>query len=169
MASTESSLKGILVEGVECSGKTTLIKGIRDTIVPWDCKYLAHQPGQQFERFMYEYMVNRNIIFNRGHFSEAVYSQLWGRATPFQPHEMQVLNDYIRRNLLVVLCDADVESLVRRYSERSHFQKAAAPELGKIRDLFGGQFQGIECIRYTSTDQQALEQALEEIKSKIGV
>lgn len=160
--------KGILIEGVECAGKTTLIKGVRDKIVPWDAKYLAHQPGQQFERFMYEYMVNRNIIFNRGHFSEAVYSRLWGRETPFQPHELQVLNDYARRNLLVVLCEADVDTLVRRYGERDHFQKAAAPELEKIKQLFEEQFEGVECIRYVSTDQQTLERALEELKGKIS-
>lgn len=163
-----TSPKGILIEGVECAGKTTLIKGIRDKIVPWDAKYLAHQPGQQFERFMYEYMVNRNIIFNRGHFSEAIYSRLWERETPFQPHELQVLNEYVRRNLLVILCDADTDTLEKRYSERNYSQKAAAPELGKIRDLFEDQFQGVECLRYTSTDQQNLEKVLEEIKAKVG-
>lgn len=165
---TPTQPKGILIEGVECSGKTTLIKGIRDKIVPWDCKFLAHQPGQQFERFMFEYLVNKNIIFNRGHFSEAIYSQLWGREAPFQAHEFQVLNDYVRRNLVLVLCDADIDTLVKRYGERGYFQKAGAPELGQIKALFEEQFEGVDCVRYTSTDQQAYDRVLEEIKGKIG-
>lgn len=163
-----TSPKGILIEGVECAGKSTLIKEIRDNVAPWDAKYLAHQPGHQFDRFMYEYMINNRIIFNRGHFSESVYSRLWDRESPFSPSEVDVLNDYTRRNLVVVLCDADVDTLVERYNQRDFHQKASAEELSRIRDLFAEEFDGIDCIHYSSTDEAALKQVSDQIKSLIN-
>ena len=57
----------VLVEGVECAGKTTLIRALRERL-DWDCKALSHRPAHQFDRFMGEYLLGRDVVFNRGHY-----------------------------------------------------------------------------------------------------
>ena len=161
---------GVIVEGVECAGKTTLIKRLRDEVVPWDCKYLGHQPGHQFERYMRDYLLGGQIIFNRAHFSEIVYSSVFGRTRPFLPHEQRVLDEYAERHFVIVLCDADPEILARRYAERSYFQVASLDKLGAIRDGFREVCGHLgRCVHYTSNTEAALEGVLFTIKASIGL
>lgn len=102
--------RNIIVEGVERAGKTTLIDEIRRKIPGWDLKYLGHKDGSQFDRYMWEYRVNRGVIFNRSHFSEVVYSKLRQRGEPFTEAEREVLDDVVARSA------CQVPILLRQYS-----------------------------------------------------
>jgi hypothetical protein len=158
--------RAILIEGVECAGKTTLIRELRDGL-PWDCKSLSHRAGHQFDRFIHEYALGVNVVFNRGHYSEIVYSRLWNRGTPFSDPEEAVLNDYVSRHILVVLCTADVATLQARYDNRYYRQRARCSDLAQICGLFDQALCAVPHLRYTSTDDVALAEIVARIRREL--
>jgi len=158
--------RAILIEGVECAGKTTLIRELRDGL-PWDCKALSHRAGHQFDRFIHEYTLGMNVVFNRGHYSEIVYSRLWNRAAPFSDAEEAVLNSYVSRHILVVLCTANVATLQARYENRNYRQHASCSELAQICDLFDQALCAVPHLRYTSTDDVALAEIVARIRRQL--
>ena len=66
----------IIVEGPDCSGKSTVVERIKNMLC-WDSKSLHHKEGNQFLRYLREYVLNENVVFDRAHFSEEAYSHLW--------------------------------------------------------------------------------------------
>lgn len=156
----------VLVEGVECAGKTTLIRALRERL-DWDCKALSHRPAHQFDRFMGEYLLGRDVVFNRGHYSELVYSRLWGREEPFSTAERAVLTDYASRHFLVVHCTADLDTLRLRYERRGYAQRARSSELARILELFEETFAAVPHLRYASNDADALAAVVERLASRL--
>ncbi|WJV54880.1 hypothetical protein PCO85_05475 [Prodigiosinella aquatilis] len=163
-----SHIKGIIIEGVECSGKTTLINEIRSNLVPFDCIMLGHQDGEQFDRYMREYMFNSGVIFNRSHYSEAVYSQLWKRPNPFTSQEKDVLDSYLSKNYITLFCTADKSILAERYLKRKFKQKADVNELDFIRTLFDNLLRSRADYIYESNGEDALHDAVEYIRSRLS-
>ncbi|MBU9834762.1 hypothetical protein J1786_08040 [Rahnella sp. L72c] len=168
LLSSNLQIKGIIIEGVECSGKTTLINEIRSNLVPFDCIMLGHQDGEQFDRYMREYMFNNGVIFNRSHYSEAVYSQLWKRPNPFTVQEKDVLDSYLSKNYITLLCTADKKILAERYLKRKFKQKADANELDLIRNLFDNSLRSKADYVYESNSEDALHEAIEYIRSRLA-
>ncbi|RJL52397.1 hypothetical protein [Pectobacterium carotovorum] len=169
VVSDNSVIKGIIIEGVECSGKTTLIQRIRSDIVSYDCIMLGHQNGPQFDRYMRDYMVNERVIFNRSHYSEVIYSRLWDRGTPFSTSEMNVLSDYIHRNFITILCTADVCSLAERYAKRQYRQKVDLNELSEVKSLFDDVLIPKADYIYSSNDVLELDKVLDYVKTRLDV
>ena len=85
-------LKRIIVEGPDCSGKSTLVDTLKNRLL-WDAKSLHHKEGNQFQRYLKEYALGEEVVFNRAHFSENVYSKLWRGGSPFLEKEKEILND----------------------------------------------------------------------------
>ncbi len=159
--------QGVIIEGVECAGKTTLIDYLRKKTLPWDVKYMAHQTENQFDRYIYEYVTARNVLLNRSHISECVYGTLWRGGVPFKEYEQQTLDNYVRRHMVLVHCDAPTELLLDRYSDRDFDQMAKAEELNAIRAGFERVLAGTDCIRYESTSQRSLENTAEAIVDRV--
>ena len=82
--------KRIIVEGPDCSGKSTVVHRIKNAL-RWDSKSLHHKGGDQFSRYLREYANNDCIVFDRSHFSEIVYSKLWRNGSPFTEIESNIL------------------------------------------------------------------------------
>ncbi|MEL7630523.1 hypothetical protein AAGW04_16200 [Pectobacterium aroidearum] len=162
-------IKGIIIEGVECSGKTTLIQRIRSDVISYDCIMLGHQSGSQFDRYMRDYMVNDRVIFNRSHYSELIYSRLWDRGVPFSTSELNVLNDYIHRNFITILCTADVCSLAERYAKRQYKQKVNLNELSEVKSLFDDVLTPKADYIYRSNDVLELDKVLDYVKTRLDV
>ncbi|WP_225087017.1 hypothetical protein [Pectobacterium colocasium] len=162
-------IKGIIIEGVECSGKTTLIQRIRSDVISYDCIMLGHQSGSQFDRYMRDYMVNERVIFNRSHYSELIYSRLWDRGVPFSTSELDVLNDYIHRNFITILCTADVCSLAERYAKRQYKQKVNLNELSEVKSLFDDVLTPKADYIYSSNDVLELDKVLDYVKTRLDV
>ncbi|MDX6916317.1 hypothetical protein R9X49_14510 [Pectobacterium carotovorum] len=162
-------IKGIIIEGVECSGKTTLIQRIRSDVISYDCIMLGHQSGSQFDRYMRDYMVNERVIFNRSHYSEFIYSRLWERGVPFSTSELDVLNDYIHRNFITILCTADVCSLAERYAKRQYKQKVNLNELSEVKSLFDDVLTPKADYIYSSNDVLELDKVLDYVKTRLDV
>lgn len=160
--------RNIIVEGVECSGKTTLIEEVRRRVPGWDLKYLGHRNGNQFDRYMWEYMVNRGVIFNRSHFSEIVYSKLRQRGEPFADAERRTLDDTVGRRALIIFCDPRIEDVKARYMQRETVQPVQLEELETVHGMFREVFEGISYMRYESRDMNARDAFVQELMIRLS-
>ncbi len=157
----------LVVEGVECAGKTTLIREFRARVSNLDVIALSHQNGHQFDRFMSAYLDAEGVIFNRSHISESVYAKLWDRERPFSSAEREVLDSFVARRFVTVLCTADPPTLRTRFAQRNFDQKARMNELEEIVRLFDAEFAGLPCVRYVSSSPDALDATLDAIEDAL--
>ena len=156
--------RNIIVEGVECGGKTTLIDEMRRQMKGWDIKFLGHKDGDQFRRYAWEYQVNKGTIFNRAHYSEIVYSKLWDRNEPFTSAQRQCLDDLVAEDNIIILASPTKEIMLKRYKQRGYAQMAKLEELGKIHDIFGEVMQNVPCLVYGSENMGAMYAMVEQVK-----
>ncbi|MDP3734091.1 MAG: hypothetical protein Q8R37_02590 [Nanoarchaeota archaeon] len=150
----------ILIEGPDCSGKTTLVEQLKNTL-HWDAKALHHRQGDQFLRYLKEYTQQQEVIFNRGHYSEAVYGQLWRGGNPFSNDEKELLDQFCRQRMLVIFTCPPLELMTIRYSQRHYKQQIKIEELEQSRQLFCEVLKDIPHITYTSQHWEELEQVIE--------
>ena len=111
--------KNILIEGIDCAGKSTLAKEIRSEFGS-DIKFLGHQKGWQFDRYLKEYALAQNIILERGHLSEEVYSHIFGREPPFTSNQRSILEEILKEKFIVVMCIPKTSLAKKRYRERKN-------------------------------------------------
>lgn len=158
-------VRNIVVEGIECGGKTTLINEVRRKIPGWDLKYLGHKEGDQFRRYAWEYNVNSGTIFNRAHFSEVVYSALSGRGEPFTETERLVLDDLIAKDSIVIFCDPAIEDVKNRYMQRDTVQPVNFEELDVVHGLFKSVFESIPHLKYSSTGMESRDSFVNDLST----
>ena len=156
--------KNIIVEGVECGGKTTLIGEMRRQMKGWDLKFLGHKDGDQFRRYTWEYQVNKGTIFNRAHYSEIVYSRLWGREEPFTSAQRECLDTLAAEDSIIILAFPQKEIMFDRYKQREYAQMAKLEELVKIHDIFGEVMQKVPCLVYISENMDVMYAMVEQVK-----
>lgn len=149
------TIDNIIVEGIECAGKTTLIDEVRREIPGWDLKFLGHKDGNQFRRYAWEYNVNEGTIFNRAHYSELVYSTLHNRANPFTETGRQILDSLVGESTLVIFCDPEIEDVKERYMQRETAQPVDYDELEEVHGLFKEVFENVPHLKYVSTDMDS--------------
>ena len=109
----------IIVEGPDCSGKSTLVDRVKNSL-RWDSKSLHHVEGNQFERYLKEYANNKNTVFDRSHISEIVYSILWRGGNPFAESEQKILDEIVQCNTIVIAALPSEEKLRERYISRKY-------------------------------------------------
>ncbi len=128
-------IKGIIVEGSDCSGKTTLINILHGHLSHsgWNIVNLGHEDGDQFERYMNSYMRADKAIFDRGHFSEIVYGDLWRGGHGIKTQKVDALNEYVFKNFLVIFVHAPEEVLKERYCSRQYEQIIKGDELARVQ------------------------------------
>jgi thymidylate kinase len=160
--------KGILVEGCDCSGKTTLVRTLKSRLFTegWDVLDVGHRSGDQFERYAKIYANADRLIMDRGHFSELIYGTL-RRTCPFEPSDLQFLNNFARKYFVVILTDAPPKELLRRYRERNYAQTTKHKELGAVCKEFLRLMNIPDVLHYVSCDEKALMQTVETILEKI--
>ena len=125
----------ILIEGPDGAGKSTAVERIKN-VLHWDAKSLHHQEGDQFLRYLREYALAEKIVFDRGHFSEEVYSCLWRGGSPFSPEEKQILDQLCKTRFLVIFLNPGIEIIKQRYRQRIFHQQIKNEELQQSVDLF---------------------------------
>ncbi len=157
-----SSFRGVIVEGADCSGKTTLVERLKAelSIAGWDVLYMGHKPGDQLKRYMRTYLEADGLLLDRGHFSEVVYGDLWRGGRHFADWERTLLDDVVRENFIVVLCTAPATVLRERYHARNYAQVGSAQELENIRDRFLDTVAPVATVVYDSTSVDLLERAV---------
>jgi thymidylate kinase len=156
-------IKNIIIEGPDCSGKSTLVNRIKN-MLRWDSKSLHHREGHQFTRYIQEYANSKNTVFDRSHFSEEVYSILWRGGSPFSKEEKEILNNICKLNTLIIFTCPELKTIRERHSSRDYQQQITFNELEKSRELFSKTFENIPHILYLSENYEELEELIEKIK-----
>ncbi len=162
----EKTVRRIIIEGPDCSGKSTLVNRLKNAL-KWDSKSLHHSKGNQFIRYLREYSNNENIIFDRAHFSEIVYSMMWRGGNPFSDMELRILNDFVRNNTLVIFTCPPIELLEKRHASRDFEQEIKLPELKYSRRLFSEVLESIPHIAYKSEDYGELNKLISNVEEII--
>lgn len=156
----------IVVEGPDCSGKSTLVERLKN-VLHWDSKYLRHRNGDQYARYLKEY-AGEEIVLDRSHFSEEVYSNLWRGGSPFSDEEKDILDKAAAVNSIVIFAIPSLSVLKERHGGRDFEQQITIDELEKSRELFIGELKKVKAIHYESRDYDELEALLVTIKEMIG-
>lgn len=165
-------IKGIIVEGCDCSGKSTLIRTIKTTLsrAGWETADLGHKDVEsQFDRYLNKYLSADKIIFDRGHFSEAVYSQAWRGGSSFNGWELNFLNEYVLKNFIVIFAYTLPEILKQRYLDRAYDQTILYDELEDIQQKFSQLLNHPNVIQYNSLDHNALNVVCAQIFKQLGM
>jgi thymidylate kinase len=162
----KNKITQIIVEGPDCSGKSTVVDRIKN-MLRWDSKSLHHKSGNQFKRYLKEYALNDNIVFDRSHFSEIVYSTLWREGNHFSKKENNILNEIVSNNTLVIFTCPSLSTLRTRYNNRNFKQQIQLQELEKSRRLFIKTLKNIPHILYFSNDYGELDNLLKKVKDMI--
>jgi hypothetical protein len=158
-------MRGVIVEGSDCSGKTTLVKRLKASLSEggWDVLDMGHKPGDQFKRYMSTYLNADGLLLDRGHFSEIVYGDLWREGSHFAAWERSLLDDIAREEFTTVLCTAPPEILRNRYAERNYLQVAGSNELEILQEKFIETLAPHRPVMYESITPASLDRAVEEI------
>jgi thymidylate kinase len=158
----------IIIEGPDLSGKSTLLDRLKNRL-RWDGKSLHHKEGDQFKRYCREYALAEEVVFNRGHISEEVYSQLWRGGNPFIKEEKNILNSLLRHNSIIIFACPCLEVMRERYLERNFEQQIKIDELQKSRELFIKIMDELPNIRYYSSSYNELDLIIERVYREVIV
>jgi thymidylate kinase len=156
----------IIVEGPDCSGKSTLVNQLKNSL-QWDSKSLHHQQGDQFSRYLKEYALAEEVVLDRSHFSEEVYSKLWRGGSPFTKKEKIILNQLCKLNTLIILACPKLKILKKRYLSRDYEQQISLEELKKSREFFLRELSEQNPIIYFSESYEELNKLIDKIRSTI--
>jgi len=162
----KTGVSRILIEGPDCSGKSTLINRIKNKL-HWDAKLLHHINGDQFERYLKEY-ASQNTVFGRGHISEIVYGKMWRNGNSFSVKEKELLDEFIKQKMLVIFVCPKLKTIKERYLKRNDDQQIKFNELRKSRDLFVKEFKNKKYILYEAKNYKELEIVLKKISEAIS-
>ncbi len=156
----------IIIEGPDCSGKSTLADRVKNMLF-WDAKSLHHKEGNQFKRYLQEYVLGEQVVFNRAHFSENVYSRLWRGGSPFLEQERIILNSICAIDTLTILALPSLEVIQQRYEARKFPQQIKYEELKPCRELFLEELKDFPHILYTAKDYEELDATLKTVYEKV--
>jgi thymidylate kinase len=160
-------IKGIIVEGSDCSGKTTLIDALQDQLSHsgWEVVNLGHEDGGQFKRYMNSYIHADKAIFDRGHFSEIVYGGLWRGGHGMSTQEVNALTEYVFNNFLVIFAHAPEDILIQRYYSRSYDQIINSDELTVVQSSLADLLTHPNVLQYDSTSLISCDAMVEKVMS----
>lgn len=154
----------ILVEGPDCSGKTTLVERLKNEL-QWDAKSLHHKEGNQFTRYLREYALQEQVVFNRGHYSEIAYGKLWRGGNAFLEEEKNILGEICKQNMVVIFASPPLEVLQQRYQQRHFPQQIKYEELGTINQYFSEIMQDTPHLLYRSSSLDELQALIVTVKN----
>ncbi len=163
-------LRNILIEGVDCSGKSTLTKELKNRL-RWDATALINKPGWQFERYLQQYVTAEHTIFERGHISALVYDQIFERSKHFSDSEVAILDSIVSETMLVILAIPDSATARARYEERKGvMQVIKADELHATNLMFAeyaGRYPNM--LLYHSRNWNELERLVSRVEKIIAL
>jgi thymidylate kinase len=156
----------IVVEGPDCSGKSTLVERLKNSL-HWDSKYLRHAKKKQFFRYLGEYATQKNTIFDRAHFSEEVYSHMWRGGSPFLPEEKRILDEICHLHALTIFCLPSKEDMIARYNSRDFDQQITLPEMIASYEAFESEAKKSGNLIYKSQNYAELDELISKVKEMV--
>lgn len=163
----------IVVEGNDCTGKSTLVSELRSSLrfLGFDTKNLVHRPGDQYMRYLREYLNADRIVFNRGHYSELVYGDVLRNEISFSKTELESLQSVINKFGIVIYCDLSPKEIEARMLERNKsemFEDDVENEIiEQVDKNYKLCFKNVEYIQYIPKTKKDLTEVLFKIKSII--
>lgn len=164
-------MKNVIVEGIDCSGKSTLIKNLKFKLKGfggYDVKALEHKNGDQFRRYSTEYVLADRILFDRAHISEMVFGKILRNHSPLNQNEISILNSIVNNNFLVILAVPSYEDFIRRFHESRELQVISESDFGRINDEFILGCGSINPIIYNSKSLTELDLITNQIVAKLS-
>ena len=163
-------IKGIIIEGSDCSGKTTLVRALKSPLSHsgWDVADLGHKNGNPFDRYIDHYVNSNKVIFDRGHFSEVVYGNLWRGGHGMSEWEHSFLDEYVLNNFLVIFAHAPEKILKERYNSRSYGQVIEENELSIVQSRFASALNHPNVVQYDSSSSASLDAIVEKVLSSLN-
>ncbi len=158
-------IRRIIVEGPDRSGKSTLVKALKD-ILGWDSKYLGHKNVKdQYQRYLKEYALNEDVVFDRSHISEIVYSKLWDRPL-ISEDDVKSLDYIASKNGLIIFSLPPLEVVLERHNN-TRGTKISDDDLVKSYELFRKIKNKYWAQVYTETTFEGLEKFVENIRDVV--
>ena len=167
MLTVTKKYRFVIVEGPDCSGKSTLVERLKNSL-HWDSKYLRHAKKNQFFRYLSEYATQKNTVFDRAHFSEEVYSQMWRGGSPFATDEKKILDDICHLHALTIFCLPSKEDMTARYNSRDFDQQITLAEMVESYEAFAKQAEKFGDLIYHSQNYAELDTLVEKVKELVS-
>lgn len=165
-------IAGILIEGIDGAGKSTLAKELSNRL-GWDSMKLGHKDGSQFDRYLIAYATAHNLVIERGHLSELVYSEIFGRTIPFKGRQCEILKQILAERFLVIWANPLERTAIQRCARRdSHtLQVVDNNAIRSGRKYFMQQVSRLRSenvFEYRSADLDELENLLQRVKQRLS-
>ena len=165
-------MKNIIVEGIDCGGKSTLIRHIKFQLKSrggYDVKELEHKEkcDSQFKRYAREYLFCENTIFDRSHISECVFGRILRGNQPFSQRELDTLSSIVLSEAVLVLAVPNFESFKIRYAESKKLQVISPDDFYLINKEFLNCCEKLEPIIYNSQSFDEMEYCGKQIIGKL--
>lgn len=132
----------ILIEGADNTGKTTLAKMLCSQIGAYYHHCGKPQSEYVFEEYEHLYLDKlrdyENVVMDRGHLGEYVYSQLWRGGLSMEPDQFSILTAAAEasfRGLLVVHAKSPVDVIIERCRKNGE-DLLQEDQVGRCVELF---------------------------------
>ncbi len=102
-------------------------------------------------------------IFDRGHFSEIVYGDLWRGGHGMSAQEIDALNEYVFNNFLVIFAYAPEDILKKRYHSRSYDRLLKVMNLQLFNHILTALLTQPHVLKYDSTSLIVRDAMVEKI------
>lgn len=160
--------RAILVEGPDCSGKSTLINTLKN-VLRWDSKSLHHREGDQFERYLLEYSLADRVVLDRGHISEEVYGRMWRGGDPFDLIERRILDEIVGKKMLMIFACPPTNLMKERYLSREYKQQIKLNELVLAKRLFCYRIKRMPYFYYASINMNELNEVIRTVLGDLKI
>ena len=167
-------MRGIVIDGIGCAGKTELIAALKvglKTSGGFDVRELDHHEcSDQFLRYLHEYATGENILFHRSHVSELVFGKLLRNRTSFSMEEVAILDSIVSLRFVYVLAEPpSFESFLERMVQRRSRRAFTRDEYLAVIERFREASSKIPHERYVSTTRDELASVQRRVLLTLGI
>ncbi|MEK7432848.1 MAG: hypothetical protein AABZ74_06935 [Cyanobacteriota bacterium] len=162
---------GVIVEGIDCAGKSTLIKNLKFNLKKlggYDVRELEHiDTLNQFQRYLREYAYGERVLFDRSHISEVVFGKYLRSNKPFDSEQLTILDLIVKNSYILVVAIPSIEDFKKRMLETKNIQVLNNTDYDNVVSLFDLVTSKIPHMKYSSANLEELNTLINIIISKL--